>query len=428
MIPELPPSPPTEWTPTPPIQPSWFAPTPRPLPTPPRRNRSRALIAAACIGGFAVGAAGMAFVQQVRGNNPLSAVAASVPNKPAMSTPTTPASPSSTSGAPRATTPTTPTTTPQAQAPSRASSEADLTVGIVNINTVLAFQQAEAAGTGIVLKSSGEILTNNHVIDGATKITVTVIATGHSYAAKVIGTDASDDIAVLQLDNASGLATAPLGDSSTVKIGDAVVGLGNAGGTGTPTSSAGSVLNLGQTITATDQGGANAETLHDLIEISAQLQPGQSGGPLYDAAGKVVGIDSAGSVSRGFRGRSSSTGAGYAIPINDALTIAHAIESGKASDTITVGTPPLLGISVAPAADTTDGVTVTGVTPSTPAAKLGLQVGDVITAIDGTHVASPAALSKVLRTHKVGDKVAVTWTRDGVTHSGTAITIAGPAN
>ena len=425
MIPELPPSPPTEWTPAPPMQPTWFASTPPPMPTPPRRNRSRALIAAACIGGFAVGAAGMAFVQQVRGNNAVSAVAASVPNKPALVTPTT--TPSSSSPAPRATAP---TTTPQAQTPappSRASSEADLTVGIVNINTVLAFQQAEAAGTGIVLKANGEILTNNHVIDGATKITVTVIATGRSYTAKVVGTDASDDIAILQLDSASGLATAPLGDSSTVKIGDPVVGLGNAGGTGTPTSSAGSVLDLGQTITATDQGGANAETLHNLIEISAQLQPGQSGGPLYDAAGKVVGVDSAGSVGRGFRGR-SSTGAGYAIPINDALTIAHAIESGKASDTVTVGTPPLLGISVAPAADATDGVTVTGVTSSTPAAKLGLEVGDVITTIDGTHVATPAALSKALRAHKVGDKVAVTWTRDGVTHSGTATTIAGPAN
>ena len=217
---------------------------------------------------------------------------------------------------------------------------------MVNIDTVLGYQRAEGAGTGIVLKSDGEILTNNHVIDGATQITVTVVATGKTYNASVVGTDRTDDIAVLQLDNASGLAMARLGDSSTVKVGDAVVGVGNAGGRGVPTSSSGSVVQLGQTITATDENGGNPETLNDVIEISAQLQPGQSGGPLYDAAAKVVGLDAAGSAGSGggrFRVRSSST-AGYAIPINDALAVAKQIESGKPSKTITIGTPPMLGV------------------------------------------------------------------------------------
>ncbi|TML19188.1 MAG: trypsin-like serine protease [Actinobacteria bacterium] len=219
--------------------------------------------------------------------------------------------------------------------------QSDLTVGVVNVNTVLGFQQAEGAGTGIVLGSNGEILTNNHVIDGATKITVTVVATGKSYNASVVGTDRTDDIAVLRLDGVSGLAIARLGDSSTVKVGDAVVGVGNAGGLGTPTSSSGSVVQLGQTITATDDNGGNPETLHDLIEISAQLQPGQSGGPLYDAAGKVVGLDAAGNAGSGggrFRVRTAST-TGYAIPINDAMAVAKEIEAGKASSTITIGTP-----------------------------------------------------------------------------------------
>ena len=299
---------------------------------------------------------------------------------------------------------------------------------MVNVDTVLGYQRAEGAGTGIVLKSDGEILTNNHVIDGATQITVTIVATGKTYNAAVVGTDRTDDIAVLQLDNASGLATARLGDSSSVKVGDAVVGIGNAGGRGVPTSSSGSVVQLGQTITATDENGGNPETLNDVIEISAQLQPGQSGGPLYDAAGKVIGLDAAGSVGGGrFRVRSSST-AGYAIPINDALAIAKQIESLTPSKTITIGTPPMLGVGATDATSPVAGALITDVTAGTPAAKIGLQAGDVITAVGGTKVGSVDDLTQALASHKAGDKITVTWASSGVTHSATATTIAGPAN
>lgn len=301
----------------------------------------------------------------------------------------------------------------------------------MNINTVLGFEGAEAAGTGIVLSADGKVLTNNHVIDGATEIQVTVVATGKTYKASVVGTAPSDDVALLRLDGASGLAVAPLGDSSKVKVGDAVVGIGNAGGTGRPTSSQGQVTALGQTITATDQSGGNAETLHNLIEVSAQLQPGQSGGPLYDAAGTVVGIDSAGSSAGGF-GRSrfgggyAGGGSGYAIPINDALALVKAIESGQASERITIGTPAMLGVSAGDAAG--NGAIVSGVTAGTPAAKIGLQAGDVITAIDGTRISSVKDLSAALKSHKAGDKVSVSWTRDGATKKATATLIAGPAN
>src|SRR5262249_40616005 len=158
------------------------------------------------------------------------------------------------------------------------------------------------------------------------------------------------------------------------------------------------------------------ETLHNLIEISAALQPGQSGGPLYDATGKVVGMDSAATVSRGFRGRSGSSG-GYAIPINDAVAIAHQIESGNASSTITIGTPPILGVSVSASAGS--GVVVTDVMDASPAASIGLKSGDVITSAGSAKVGSAADLTAALHAHKAGDKVTITWTSDGVTHSAT---------
>jgi S1-C subfamily serine protease len=301
-------------------------------------------------------------------------------------------------------------------------------VGLVNVNTVMGFENAEAAGTGIVLTAKGEVLTNNHVIDGATEIQVTVVATGQTYTATVVGTDATDDVAVLQLDNASGLAVAPVGDSSTVQVGDAVIGIGNAGGTGRPTSSPGSVVALGQTITATDQNGSNPETLHNLLEISAQLQPGQSGGPLYDARGKIVGIDSAGSMSGGrFRMQTpSGSGSGYAIPISDALSIAKQIEAHTVSDKITIGTPPMLGVS---ASDASGGGAMVGeVTANTPASSIGLATGDVIVKVDGTSIRTVTDLTTALRAHKAGDKVSITWTRAGATKTGSAKLIAGPAN
>ena len=105
-------------------------------------------------------------------------------------------------------------------------------VGVVDIDTVLKYQGAQAAGTGIVLTSSGVILTNNHVIDGATSISVTVVSTGATYTATVVGDDPTQDVAVLQLQNASGLKTAKLGDSNGVSVGEAVTGVGNAGGVG----------------------------------------------------------------------------------------------------------------------------------------------------------------------------------------------------
>ncbi|MCW2508143.1 MAG: Peptidase, partial [Modestobacter sp.] len=247
---------------------------------------------------------------------------------------------------------------------------ADQLVGVVDITTVLGYQNGEAAGTGMVLTANGEILTNNHVVDGATSITVTVLSTGQSYPATVVGTDPTDDVAVLQLTGASGLDTAQI-DSSTVAVGDAVTAVGNAGGaTDSTSAAAGTVTGLDQSITATDESGQNAEDLTGLIGIAADVQAGDSGGPLHDAQGEVVGMDTA---------ASSSGGQAYAIPIGTALSIAEQIVAGVDDATVHQGYPAFLGISVL--STSTGGATVAGVVSGGPADQAGLTAGDVITAI-----------------------------------------------
>ncbi|QYF75453.1 S1C family serine protease [Cryobacterium sp. PAMC25264] len=229
-------------------------------------------------------------------------------------------------------------------------------VGVVVIDTVLGYESSEAAGTGLILTSDGRILTNNHVVEGATSITVTVVSTGTEYTAEVVGTDATEDIAVLELVDASGLATADLDTSGDVAVGDAVTGVGNAGGTGTLTAAPGTVLSLEQSITAqdsdgTNSDGTNAEDLTGLIEVDADIESGESGGPLYDADGEVVGIDTAASSG-------STTITGYAIPIEDALEIVDAIDAAAAGG-VNTDTP---GATV-----TIDWVDVSGATHSAAA-------------------------------------------------------------
>ena len=313
---------------------------------------------------------------------------------------------------------------PAADTTGKATSEQQ--VGVVDIDTVLKYQGAEAAGTGMVLTSSGEVLTNNHVVNGATSIKVTVVSTGATYTAKVVGTDPTDDVAVLQLQGASGLQTVRTGDSAAVAAADQVTVVGNAGGVGgTPSAATGTVVATGQTLTASDESGANAETLTDMIEINAAVIAGDSGGPLYDSAGKVIGMDTAASSGRTFGGASSSTVA-YAIPINRALSIAAKIESGQASSTIHLGNPAFLGIS---SQDGFGGVTVAGVASGSPAAQAGLSAGDVITSVGGTAVQSAQGLSSAIQSHSPGDRVTVAWTdTSGTSHSATVTLATGPAN
>jgi S1-C subfamily serine protease len=298
--------------------------------------------------------------------------------------------------------------------------------GVVIVNTNLAYQNGAAAGTGMVLTPSGEVLTNNHVIRGATTIRVLVPATGRTYAARVLGYDTSHDVALLQLKNASGLATVSLGSSSTIETGQAVTAVGNAGGTGKLTVTTGSITGLDRNITVNDEQGGTAQLQH-LIETDAALQPGDSGGPLLDGSHHVVGMDSAASSGFYFQQGSSE---GFAIPIDTAQAIAKQIAAKKASATVHVGGTAFLGVQIDPSGyynggTYNAGVIVTGVVPGSPVAKAGIVSGDVITALDGHPVQSQTALVSLLLPHHPGEKVKLTWVDQlSTTHSAT-ITLAG---
>jgi S1-C subfamily serine protease len=220
---------------------------------------------------------------------------------------------------------------PLAAGPERAPqlmSAAALDQGVVDITSQLG-SQGQAAGTGIVVNPAGEVVTNNHVIDGATRITVTVPG-GPGYRAQVLGTDPNQDVALLQISGPASLAAATFGDSSLVAVGDAVTAVGNAGGVGGPPSVApGKVTGLNRSVTATTGTGfGSPEHLTGMIQTDARIVPGDSGGPLLNAAGQVIGMDTAAAVEQPGQ---PSLPQGYAIPINRAISIVHSIESTHGS-------------------------------------------------------------------------------------------------
>jgi S1-C subfamily serine protease len=359
--------------------------------------------------------------------------------------------------------------------------------GLVDVKSTLGYQQATSLGTGIVLTSNGEILTNNHVINGATSVSVTDIGNGKTYKATVVGYDESQDIAVLQLSGASGLTTATTGDSSTVSVGNSVVALGNAGGVGgTPSVAPGSVTALNQSITASDESSGSSEQLTGLIETNANIQAGDSGGPLVNSHGQVIAMDTAastnyqlgggnggsgggnggfgggfggfgssgsgssgsgssgsGSSGSGSSGSGSSNGStiqGYAIPINTALTIAKQIDSSQASSTVHIGATAFLGLEIDNSSSSGQGfgqgssqgsgqgVAIAGTQSGTPANEAGIGQGDLVTALDGKSVSSGTDITEILVGHHPGDKVSISWTdTSGQSHTATVTLGTGPA-
>jgi S1-C subfamily serine protease len=313
--------------------------------------------------------------------------------------------------------------------------EAQVDPALVDVTSTLGYQQAESLGTGLVLTSTGEILTNNHVIEGATAIKVTDIGNGQSYPAKVVGYDQTKDIAVLQLQGASGLKTVKLGNSDTAAVGQKVVALGNAGGKGgTPSVATGQITGLNASITASDEGSGTTEQLTGLINHNAPIQPGDSGGPLVNSAGDVIGIDTAAGNSMQFQSQQSQTAA-FAIPINEALAIGNQIEKGDGSSTVHIGATGFLGVEVESASNaaqrgvqTGSGAAVEGTLQGTPAANAGLSEGDVITSVDGHSVSSPSALQAALEEHHPGDKVTIGWMSEFGQSQSASVTLAnGPA-
>ncbi len=306
---------------------------------------------------------------------------------------------------------------------------------LVDVVSTLGYEHATSAGTGLVLTPSGEVLTNNHVIEGATAIRVTDVGNGHTYRAVVAGYDRTDDLAVLQLQHASGLKTVVLGDSSTVRAGDAVVGIGNAAGRGgRPTAAAGTVTALGQAITASDEASGTSEHLTGLIGTSAKIVAGDSGGPLVNSQGQVIGIDTAGSAQYRLPPEEGQT-RGYAIPINKALRVASQIVAGKPSATVHIGATAFLGVMLPPAnaqaglpGGSSAGATIVGVAAGSPAAKAGLTGGDEIVSLGGHRVFSATGIQQVLTGYHPGDKISIGWLdQTGRAHIATVLLATGPA-
>jgi len=317
---------------------------------------------------------------------------------------------------------------------------------VVDVNVAFNYQDVGGAGTGIVLTPAGLVLTNNHVIDEATKVSVTDVGNGKTYPATVLGYDNTHDVALIQLQGASGLTTAKL-SSTPASIGEAVVAIGNAGGTGgTPTSAGGSVTALNQKILANDELTEEPEPLSGLIEDNANVEEGDSGGPLVSSSGQVVGMDTAASENFSFSAQGNQ---GFAIPISYAMQIVKQIESGKGTSTVHVGATAFLGLLLDPPGGssystyspfggtsnsfggstqtTSNGLEVNNVVSGAPAQLAGVTTGDVITTFNGTKLSSGEQLTKLLVGYHPGQKVKFGWlTPDGAAHSATVRLASGP--
>ena len=327
--------------------------------------------------------------------------------------------------------------------------------GIVDVTSNLRYLQETAEGTGFVIDAAaGLVLTNNHVIDGATSVTVTPVTSGKSYPARVLGYDRTDDVALLQLPGATGLKAVTTRRLRARAVGTPVLAIGNeAGQGGSPTVAPGVISSLDRTIVASDQSSGLTETLHGMMQTNADIRPGDSGGPLADAAGRVIGIDTAAG--------GNTVYSGYAIPINQALPIARRIAAGQPGARIQIGLPAFLGVllpdsasadprrqasqelrqtgavsssgsgctsgdttavpgSIAPASS---GALVDGVLCGTAAATAGMFAGDVITSIGGRAVTSPGSLTAIVSRYRPGSKAPLAWVSPGGSLHTAAVTL-----
>ena len=316
---------------------------------------------------------------------------------------------------------------------------AAMSKGVAMIDTVL--PDGAAAGTGIILTSDGEVLTNYHVVEGSTSIRVTIANTGRTYTGRVVGVDQSADVALLQLKSASGLTAAKI-DDDPVQVGDDVTAVGNAGGAGELTAARGEVTDLSASITTQSEGMVEGERLTKLIETDADVVAGDSGGPLLDAEGEVVGIDAAASSGQEIDG--------YAVPIATALAVVTQVRSGDETAAVRIGPTAFLGVEVASTtaidsgygygsgsetygsgsdAGIGSGATIAGVVAGGAADEAGLSAGDTITRIGSIRVTDASDLTKALSAHDPGDRATVTWASvDGQQASATVTLDASPVN
>jgi S1-C subfamily serine protease len=364
-----PPFPPPPWQTPPPWQ------APPPAPAPPNRNRTYALALAILAAVIPLAAVGWFLVS---GAHP-AAAPVPVPTKPSVA----------------------------------------VDNAIVNIDGVIPI--GTIAGTGMVLTSNGIVLTNNHVVANTTSLTAQLAGRGPIYPAVVIGVDPTQDVAVIQLVGASGLPVTPFDLSGSLAVGDPVTGKGNAlGRNGAPVVATGNVTSLDETIEVQDEEATVIETLDGVICFNAPIQPGDSGGPLLNASGSVIGMDTAGSLTTG----TAPATWGCAIPITRAMTIAQQIRAGTPSPYFESGHRGILGVAVGTGSG---GTRVVDVTAGDAAAAAGIVDGDVITSVAAIPVTTIASLNQAMQDRRPGDDVAVTWTdTHGAHHSATVVLSAGP--
>ncbi len=334
---------------------------------------------------------------------------------------------------------------------------------VVDVTATLTYDNETASGTGFVVNGrTGLILTNNHVIRDATSVTVTVPSTDQIYQAEIVGVDVPADVAVLQIGPVAGLATAPLGDSATVKAGTQVMSFGNqAGEGGLPAVASGVITGTNRTIQADDGAAGFSETLPGMLATTARIQPGDSGGPLADSTGTVIGVDTAAGTG--------GTDTGYAIPIDAAMAAERLITGRQQGQGISLGTDGFLGVIVgsgttrspagqqaqergavtgtdtasseshclpsqdavatpATIAPASAGALVMGVLCGTGAAAAGIAAGDVIIIADGHQVESAGALTAILTGCRPGSLMSVTWvSAAGLTRTSTIRLDPAPA-
>ena len=266
-----------------------------------------------------------------------------------------------------------------------------------------------AAGTGIIVSSDGYVLTNKHVIEGATKIYV-VLDDGTVYKeVDLVGTDPFDDVAFLKINNVNNLSAATLGDSKTITIGEQVIAIGNALGQYQNTVTSGIISGTGRSLTATDSSYQNAETLTDMIQTDAAINSGNSGGPLVNAAGEVIGINTA---------VSSGNNIGFAIPIASVKGMLKTIlETGEAKAAYAGVSYQTIDATTAFENDlaSTYGAYIADTLKGSPAEKAGLKKGDIILAINNIKIGASTSLGTLLGEHSVGDTVSLVVLRDGQT-------------